>query len=146
MLAFPRYRLEDRRYAPRVSVEESATSGEQRKLRFLVVDDSEDIRDVMSRMIEMLGHEVEEAADGQYAVEMLQQSTYDIMLLDLSMPRMTGEDVVRWIRENPPYGENMRIVVVSAWSGSQRPVLNELGVTEVLPKPFRRQQLIDLLS
>ena len=129
-----------------MSIDESATPEEQRKLRFLVVDDSEDIRDVMSRMIEMLGHEVEEAADGQYAVEMLQQSTYDIMLLDLSMPRMTGEDVVRWIREHPPYGEDMRIVVVSAWSGSQRPVLNELGVTEVLPKPFRRQQLIDLLS
>ncbi len=146
MLAFPGYRFEDRRYPPRVSIDGTSSTESQRPLRFLVVDDSEDIRDVMSRMIEMLGHEVEEAADGQFAVEALQRSTFDVMLLDLSMPRMTGEEVVRWIRDHPPYGENMRIVVVSAWSGSQRPVLNELGVTEVLPKPFRRQQLIDLLG
>jgi CheY-like chemotaxis protein len=62
------------------------------------------------------------------------------------MPRMSGEDVVRWIRDHPEHGEGLRIVVISAWAGDQRPVLNELGVTEVLPKPFRKQQLIDLLK
>lgn len=128
----------------------SASSGTEASdgvpLRFLVVDDSEDIRDLMSRMVEMLGHEAEEAADGVEAVEALQRSRYDIMLLDLSMPRMSGEEVVRWIREHPDRGEGMRIVVVSAWAGDQRPTLNELGVTEVLPKPFRRQHLVDLLN
>ena len=115
-------------------------------LRFLVVDDSEDIRDLMARMITMLGHQVDEAEDGVYAVEALQNARYDVMLLDLSMPRMSGADVVRWVREHPEHAEGLRIIVVSAWAGDQRPVLNELGVTEVLPKPFRRQQLIDLLS
>ena len=115
-------------------------------LRFLVVDDSEDIRDLMARMITMLGHQVDEAEDGVYAVEALQSARYDVMLLDLSMPRMSGADVVRWVREHPEHAEGLRIIVVSAWAGDQRPVLNELGVTEVLPKPFRRQQLIDLLS
>ena len=131
-----------------MSAEDSGETGAAapRSLRFLVVDDSEDIRDLMSRMISMLGHEADEAEDGVYAVEALQQQSYDVMLLDLSMPRMSGADVVRWVREHPEHSEGLRIIVVSAWAGDQRPVLNELGVTEVLPKPFRRQQLVDLLG
>ncbi|GHJ57825.1 hypothetical protein NOK12_03440 [Nocardioides sp. OK12] len=114
--------------------------------RFLVVDDQEDIRDIMVRMLTRLGHVADEAADGQFAVEALAASTYDVMLLDLSMPRMSGEDVVRWLREHPDVAPGLRVVVVSAWAGDKRPVLHELGVDAVLPKPFRKQQLLDLLD
>lgn len=115
-------------------------------LRFLVVDDTEDIRDLMSRMVVRLGHLADQAADGVEAVEALTQNTYDIMLLDLTMPRMSGEEVVRWLREHPDRGEGLDVVVVSAWAGEQRAVLQELGVTSVLPKPLRGQQLRDLIE
>ena len=115
-------------------------------LRFLVVDDTEDIRDLMSRMVVRLGHLADQAADGVEAVEALAQNTYDIMLLDLTMPRMSGEEVVRWLREHPDRGEGLDVVVVSAWAGEQRAVLQELGVTSVLPKPLRGQQLRDLIE
>ncbi len=122
-------------------------AGDERSpLRFLVVDDSEDIRDLMVRMVTRLGHTADEAEDGVFAIEALQAREYDLMLLDLSMPRMSGEDVVRWLREHPENNPNLRIVVVSAWAGDQRPTLNELGVTTVLPKPFRQQQLADLIN
>ena len=115
-------------------------------LRFLVVDDTEDIRDLMSRMVVRLGHLADQAADGVEAVEALALNDYDIMLLDLTMPRMSGEDVVRWLREHPDRGEGLDVVVVSAWAGEQRAVLQELGVTSVLPKPLRGQQLRDLIE
>lgn len=115
-------------------------------LRFLVVDDSEDIRELMVRMVNRLGHTAEEAGDGVEATEALQASSYDFMLLDLSMPRMNGEEVVRWVREHPEHADGLTIVVVSAWAGDKRPTLNELGVTKVLPKPFRQQQLADLIN
>ena len=115
-------------------------------LRFLVVDDTEDIRDLMSRMVVRLGHLADQAADGVEAVEALTQNAYDIMLLDLTMPRMSGEEVVRWLRENPDRGEGLDVVVVSAWAGEQRAVLQELGVTTVLQKPLRGQQLRDLIE
>lgn len=117
-----------------------------RSLRFLVVDDSEDIRDLMVRMVTRLGHTADEAEDGLVAVEALQAREYDLMLLDLSMPRMSGEEVVRWLREHPTVNPELKIVVVSAWAGDQRPTLHELGVTSVLPKPFRQQQLAELIS
>jgi len=127
-------------------VETTGAAGDRKSLRFLVVDDSEDIRELMVRMVTRLGHEAEEASDGVEAVEALEASSYDYMLLDLSMPRMTGEDVVRWIRDHPEHGDGLTIVVVSAWAGDKRPTLNELGVTKVLPKPFRQQQLADLID
>ncbi|KRF35001.1 response regulator [Nocardioides sp. Soil805] len=121
-------------------------STESDPLRFLVVDDTEDIRDLMSRMVVRLGHLADQAADGVEAVEALTRNDYDIMLLDLTMPRMSGEEVVRWLRENPDRGVGLDIVIISAWAGEQRAVLQELGVSTVLPKPLRGQQLRDLID
>ena len=115
-------------------------------LRFLVVDDNEDIRDLLVRMVERLGHAADQASDGVEATERLQENRYDMMLLDLTMPRMGGEDVVRWVNEHPDRGEGLEIVIVSAWAGEQRAVLQELGVTRILPKPLRSQQLSDLIA
>ena len=115
-------------------------------LRCLVVDDSEDIRELMTRMLAKLGHEADQAEDGVEAVEALIARSYDLMLLDLSMPRMTGEEVVRWLNEHPEHGQGLEVVVVSAWAGDKRPTLNELGVTRVLPKPFRQRQLTELID
>jgi len=115
-------------------------------LRFLVVDDTDDIRDLMARMVVRLGHLADEAADGIEAVEAIQKAAYDIMLLDLSMPRMGGEDVVRWLNEHPDHGAGLRVVVITAWAGERRAVLQELGVSSVLHKPLRTQQLRDLVE
>ncbi len=121
-------------------------SRKARQLRFLVVDDNEDIRDVFCRLIERAGHDAETAVDGQEAVETLQRETFDVMLLDLTMPRMTGVDVVRWLRAQPDVAPDLRIVVISAWAGEHRAVLQELGITTVMQKPLRIQQLTDLIA
>ena len=115
-------------------------------MRFLVVDDNEDIRDLLLRMVERLGHSAQPACDGVEAVEALAEAHYDIMLLDLSMPRMTGEDVMRWLREHPDCATDMRVVVVSAWARSHRGTLDELGAHAVLTKPLRAQQLRALVA
>ena len=119
---------------------------EARTLRFLVVDDNEDIRDVFCRLVERAGHVASTASDGQDAVEVLERETFDVMLLDLTMPRMNGVDVVRWIRAHPEVAPTMRIVVISAWAGEHRAVLQELGVVTVMQKPLRIQQLTDLIE
>lgn len=117
-----------------------------RKLRFLVVDDTEDMRELMVRLVERAGHVAEVAADGIEATEALSENRYDVMLLDLSMPRMNGEDVVRWLNAHPGRAEGMRTVIVSAWAGERRANLQYLGITSVLAKPFRRQDLADLIA
>jgi CheY-like chemotaxis protein len=123
-----------------------SVSTQESPLRFLVVDDTEDIRDLMARMVIRLGHHADQAADGVEAVAALEVAPYDFMLLDLSMPRMSGEDVVRWLNEHPGVADGLHVVVITAWAGERRAVLQELGVTTVLPKPLRTQQLRDLIS
>ena len=118
----------------------------ERQLRFLVVDDNEDIRDVFCRLVERAGHVASTAYDGQDAVETLERERFDVMLLDLTMPRMTGVEVVRWLRARPDVAPDLRIVVISAWAGENRAVLQELGITTVMQKPLRIQQLTDLIA
>jgi len=118
----------------------------ERQLRFLVVDDNEDIRDVFCRLVERAGHVASTAYDGQDAVETLERERFDVMLLDLTMPRMTGVEVVRWLRDRPDVAPALRIVVISAWAGENRAVLQELGITTVMQKPLRIQQLSDLIA
>jgi CheY-like chemotaxis protein len=113
-----------------------------RKLRFLIVDDTDELRELMARMVERAGHVADEAADGVEATLALSSQRYDVMLLDLSMPRMSGQDVVRWLHAHPDLAPEMRTVVVTAWGGENRGSLQELGITDVLAKPFRLQQLM----
>ena len=120
--------------------------GQGRELRFLVVDDNEDIRDVFTRLVERSGHVAATAGDGLEAVELLQGESFDVMLLDLTMPRMNGVEVVRWIKAHPDVAPDMRVVVISAWAGEHRAVLQELGVNTVMQKPLRIQQLTDLIT
>jgi CheY-like chemotaxis protein len=115
--------------------------------RVLIAEDSEDMRALMIRMLGKLGQrEVDEAEDGQDAVDALAANRYDLLLLDLSMPRLSGLDVVRWLHAHPDRLEGLTIAVLSASAHAERPILNELGVTLVLPKPVRLQQLAELLE
>ncbi len=98
------------------------------------------------RLIERAGHSAATAVDGQEAVETLEVDDFDVMLLDLTMPRMNGVDVVRWLRARPDVAPDMRIVVISAWAGEHRAVLQELGIVTVMQKPLRIQQLTDLIA
>ena len=117
-----------------------------RQVRFLIVDDTEDMRDLMVRMVERAGHVAVEAADGVEATLARSADRYAVMLLDLSMPRMTGEDVARWLHAHPDRADGMRTVVVTAWAGDRRGTLQEHGITTVLAKPFRLTKLTDLIA
>lgn len=114
-------------------------------LRFLVVDDDQDIRELFIHMLERLGHCAHPASDGVEAVESLTLERWDYMLLDLSMPRMSGRDVLRWLGQHPEGGAP-RVVVVSAWGDTDHAELIGLGAHAVLPKPLRLQQLRDVID
>lgn len=112
-----------------------------RQLRVLVVDDCVDIRDVFSCFIERAGHLARTAGDGLETIEILQHESFDMMLLDLSMPRMNGVEVARWLQANPDVAPAMRIVAVTAWGEENMESLMEYGVARVLPKPLPLQRL-----
>jgi CheY-like chemotaxis protein len=65
----------------------------------LVVDDDEMNRDMLSRRLERRGYTVTNAADGQRALAMLDTQTFDLVLLDIMMPGISGLEVLRILRE-----------------------------------------------
>jgi CheY-like chemotaxis protein len=69
------------------------------KLTVLVVEDFADNRFMMRKLLEMSGYQVVEAVDGREAVEMAERARPDLILMDLSLPRLDGLDATRRIRE-----------------------------------------------
>ena len=72
---------------------------ENSKLTVLVVEDFADNRFMMRKLLEMSGYEVVEAVDGKEAVEVAESARPDLILMDLSLPRLDGLDATRRIRE-----------------------------------------------
>jgi CheY-like chemotaxis protein len=124
-----------------------ATASEnQTALKILIVDDSEDIRDVLCQMVERFGHIPSTANDGMEALDALKNESFDVMILDIGMPRLSGIGVARWLHDNLDVAPSMRTVVLSASADQSRGVLAELGVDTVMQKPLRMQQMRDLLA
>lgn len=106
-------------------------------LRVLVVDDDDDIRDVLCLMAQREGSVTFQARDGLEAVDRLQSEKFDLMLLDLTMPRMSGEDVLRWLQQHPHIAGDLQVVVVSALATERRSALDQFDLYAVLDKPVR---------
>ncbi len=104
--------------------------------RILVVDDDELNRDVLARRLEQNGHETESAADGKSALEMLAREPFDLVLLDMIMPGLSGVDVLSRMKSDEEL-KHIPVIVISALddeSGIARCI--ELGAEDYLAKPF----------
>jgi len=114
--------------------------------RALIVDDDEPIRVMLEAIVRQQGFVVETARDGEEAIAKLQQGTYDVILLDLMMPRVNGYDVLKHIGKTRP--ELLRRTIV-ATAVPEREIQREITqpVYKVHLKPFELPRLIaDLRS
>ncbi len=69
------------------------------KYRILIVDDEESLREVLSIMLHREGYQVDSAADGAQAVTRMREVTYDLVISDIKMPRLSGFELLRHIKE-----------------------------------------------
>jgi CheY-like chemotaxis protein len=109
--------------------------------RVLLADDEEDVRGVVHAMLETLGYEVIEARDGLEAVEIFRRraAEIDLVILDLVMPRLSGEVALGQIRQIAPA---VPAILVSGYDESGRILeIVAAGFGGFLQKPFRRQDL-----
>jgi len=102
--------------------------------RVLVVDDNDSIRRLVLKMLQRDGIIVEEACDGLEAIQKLQESDYDLTILDLMMPRASGFDVLKDVYSRDPAGLRKIIVMTAAAAHVSSDLLS--GVRAVITKPF----------
>ena len=108
----------------------------------LVVDDSITMRRVTQRLLERRGVRVLTARDGLDALEVLQEHTPDILLLDIEMPRMDGYQLAKHVR-NDPRMRDLPIIMITSRSGEKhRARAIEFGVNDYLSKPYQEGQLV----
>lgn len=112
----------------------------------LVVDDSKVIRKVARHILETLDFEVDEAADGQEALDRCASALPDVVLLDWNMPVMTGIEFLRALRDSHP-GNRPKVVFCTTENGTAhiRAAL-DAGADEYVMKPFDRDTLASKLQ
>ena len=112
---------------------------------FLVVEDFEDSRFMMRRLLEMAGYSVLEASDGEQAVKMAVESRPVLILMDLSLPKLDGLSATRQIRQKKGL-KTIPIVAVSAHdSPESRTEALAAGCDEYITKPIDFDHLNALL-
>lgn len=114
----------------------------------LVVDDNEDIRSLVSLVLQKDGYEVVLASDGAEALEKIKDVIPDLILLDVMMPGLSGLEVLSNIRENKNKKINeILIMMITAKSTiADIDAAVELGATSYIIKPFRPANLIEKVN
>jgi DNA-binding response OmpR family regulator len=106
--------------------------------RVLVVDDDETVRDVVRRYLELAGHEVTVAGDGERALSLVAQSEPDLIVLDLMLPGIDGLEVCRRIRQHSA----VPVVMLTALGEEENRIAGlQLGADDYVTKPFSPREL-----
>ncbi|KQV45673.1 Hpt domain-containing protein [Massilia sp. Root335] len=112
----------------------------------MVVDDSLTVRKVTQRLLEREGYRVLLAKDGVDALEQMQETRPDLMLVDIEMPRMDGFDLTRHVRGNEATASLPIIMITSRTADKHRNVALGLGVDAYFGKPFQEDALLAAIT
>jgi len=114
--------------------------------KLLIVDDDLVLSHELSEMFIEDGHVVEMAGDGVKALELINKNPYDVILLDIKLPGMSGIEILKKLRDNPPKGN---IFIVSGSPDAKKQLhaegLSHL-VKNIIAKPFDIQFLLDMVK
>lgn len=111
------------------------------KRKILVVDDEDALRTVLSSELVSEGYDVGTAADGDDAITEFQKKVYDLVLLDIKMPRLNGFEVLRFIKEKHP---KTKVIMLTGFADLKNAIESKkLGAEDFVSKPY---DLVDLLT
>lgn len=106
--------------------------------RILLVEDDEEISELTYKYLKGEGYEVVRAYDGKKAVDAFENGTFDVILLDMMLPRLSGKEVMKAVREK----SNVPIIIISAKDSELDKVVGlELGADDYITKPFSLNEL-----
>jgi DNA-binding response OmpR family regulator len=106
----------------------------------LLVDDEKSIHSFLKYLLTKRGHEVEGTLSGVLALEKLEEKDYDLYLVDLDMPEMSGEDLIRQMRAR---GKSAPFIILSGLAeGEVQGTADRLSAAGYLRKPFKVERLV----
>jgi two-component system, NtrC family, response regulator PilR len=106
--------------------------------KILVVDDTEIMRDLLAEVLHNDGYQVDKAADGIMAVDMVTRNQYDLVITDMHMPRQNGLITARRIRQLAP---QLMIIMTDSYPDKLGDAASREGVIAMICKPFDLTEL-----
>ena len=111
--------------------------------KVLIADDEPSMRALVRLTLESHRFEILEAEDGEHALELARRELPDLLFLDWTMPRLSGLDVCRQLREEPATAE-LRVVMLTARTQDfDRLAATAVGVDDYITKPFSPLRLLE---
>lgn len=112
--------------------------------RVLIVDDTKNIRLLLTKCLELEGYKVLTAADGQEALELFRYEEFDLAFLDIKMPQLSGTEVLKKIREQ---GVTTPVIIITAYATIKNAVeCTQMGAVAYLQKPFTSDKVRSVLN
>lgn len=108
--------------------------------RILIVDDEQSIVTLLKYNIEKAGFETDAAFDGEEAIQKIEQNNYDLVILDVMLPKLDGMEIIKTLRQNK---NNVPVLMVTALDTELDKILGlEFGADDYLTKPFSPKEVV----
>ncbi|MCP3848624.1 MAG: response regulator [Gammaproteobacteria bacterium] len=119
-----------------------------KKIKILIVDDASFMRDIVRKGVRSVypGFATKEAADGSQAKNMLAQEDFDLILCDWEMPKMTGEELLGWLRTEGPKPDTPFVMITSRGDKDHVVKALELKANNYIVKPFTNEKLSEVIT
>ncbi|HYP29862.1 MAG TPA: response regulator [Blastocatellia bacterium] len=114
-------------------------------MNILVVEDNQDTRELLVLHLTLQGHEVSGAEDGQEGLDRIKEDRPDLILTDLSMPRLNGVELIRRVRGDSGLA-GMKIIAITAHGSGDANEARRAGADIVLHKPTPLDSLADIVK
>lgn len=116
------------------------------KKRILIVDDNEDMRAMLAQLLERADYQVLLAEDGQAALTQAKEHHPDLILMDLSLPDITGWEAIALLRKMPEFGNTPIIAVTAHVSVADQERALAVGCSTHIGKPFKTRALLQSIA
>jgi two-component system, chemotaxis family, CheB/CheR fusion protein len=113
-------------------------------LRILVIEDAQDIREVFTLLLRAEGAQVESAANGREATDLVAQGRFDVVLSDLGLPDIPGDVLIRELRARS--GRGTRVLVVTGYGEPFLTRARQAGADVVFTKPVEWSRILEYLE
>lgn len=112
--------------------------------KVLIVDDTKNIRLLLTKCLQLEGYEVTTAGDGLKAIELIASNNFDLIFLDIKLPEIRGTEVLKRIRE---MGVQTPVIIITAYATVKNAVdCTQMGAVAYVQKPFTADKIRSVLA
>ncbi len=114
------------------------------KTRLLIVDDEDDLRELLSQVLSNSGYEIQTASDGAQALSVLKSATFDVVLLDIQMPKVDGIQVLKHLKSHKP---QTKTIVLTGYADLRNAMeAREFGAKDFISKPYKLEDVLSTIE